>query len=294
MNKPRPAIDFLIIGAEKAGTTWLADQLRQHPDVFIPPEKELFYFNARFFESPELPNANHAKPREWFLSFFKNAAPRQIKGEASPAYLWDAAAPAAIHAFEPDLKLIAILRDPLERAFSQFLYYLQRGYFGNETFEEALDKRPDILTRGLYAEQLARFYALFPAEQVYVAFFDDLRADAGRFLFGVEGFLGVREYLPEGWERRANVTGRARFPFVNRALARLRYPVRKFSPPWLLDLIRRAGLAKWQEQIRLWNTRPLAEIPALRPETERRLRAYFRADVETLERLTGRHLDAWK
>ncbi len=288
-----PPLDFLIIGAQKCGTTWLADMLRRHPQVFIPPEKEMFYFNRQFFESPELPNYNHSKPISWYLAFFQNAAPGQLKGEASPAYLWDPAAPRKIFDFDPSLKLIAVLRDPVERAFSQYLYYIQRGVLGDVSFEQALDMRPDLLSRGLYHQQLQRYYALFPAPQIYVAFYDDLQADAAGFLIGVERFLGVGEHVPEGVEERANVTGRPRFPIINRTLARLRYPLRKYNPPLIMDFLRRSGLAALQERVRLLNTRPLEERPQIAPQTAARLRAYFRDDVRALERLTGRDLGKW-
>jgi len=286
-------IDFLIIGAEKSGTTWLADMLRQHPRIFIPPEKELFYFNDRFFESPELPNFNASQPLSWYLAFFEAAASSQIKGEASPAYLWDEAAPGRIAAFEPDLKLAAVLRDPIERAFSQYLYFIQRGLFTGLTFEQAIDQRPDLLTRGLYARQLARYLERFPPEQIRIRLFDDLKADSRGFLTNFQAYLGVPEHLPGNLEAPANVTGVPRFPLLNRAIAAIRYPLRKYNPAWLLGILRRTGLASLQERVRLANTRSMQTRPEIRPETRERLRRYFRDDVETLQEITGRDLSSW-
>lgn len=286
-------IDFLIIGAEKSGTTWLADRLRQHPGIFIPPEKELFYFNERFFESPELPNFNASQPLAWYLAFFVDAAPGQLKGEASPAYLWDEAAPRRIAGFDSSLKLIAVLRDPVDRAFSQYLYFIQRGLLARESFEQALEKRPDFLTRGLYAAQLSRFTALFPGDQIRAAFFDDLQSDPAGFLRGIQQFLGVPEQAPDGLERASNVTGIPRWPLLNRAIAAMRYPLRKYNPPWLLKLLRRSGLAGLQERIRLANTRPLGARPEIRPETRERLRRFFLDDVAELQEMTGRNLAGW-
>jgi hypothetical protein len=286
-------IDFLIIGAEKSGTTWLADRLRQHPKIFIPAEKELFYFNERFFESPELPNFNASQPLAWYLAFFDPAAPDQIKGEASPAYLWDKAAPGRIAAFDPDLKLIAVLRDPIERAFSQYLYFIQRGLLAKQSFENALETRLDFLTRGLYAEQLLRYFDLFPSGQVRVGFFDDLKSAPRLFLGGIQAYLGVPEHVPDDLEAPANVTGIPRFPLLNRGIAWVRYPLRKYNPPGLIRFLRRSGLARLQERVRLANTRPMRARPAMLPETRSRLCAYFRDDVETLQEITGRDLSSW-
>ncbi|MEW5941138.1 MAG: sulfotransferase, partial [Chloroflexota bacterium] len=75
------SIRFLIVGAEKSGTTWLADMLRQHPQVFIPAQKELHYFNRAMDEAPDVENYNFTKPAEWYLEFFREAEPGKILGE---------------------------------------------------------------------------------------------------------------------------------------------------------------------------------------------------------------------
>ncbi|MDH5507196.1 MAG: sulfotransferase, partial [Anaerolineae bacterium] len=77
----RGGCDFIIIGAVKSGTTWLADMLRQHPEIYLPEKKEVHYFNKRFAEFPELDNLNNGKPIEWYLDFFKGAKSDQIRGE---------------------------------------------------------------------------------------------------------------------------------------------------------------------------------------------------------------------
>ena len=286
--------DFLILGAEKAGTTWLADMLRQHPEIFIPPEKELFYFNKQFFESPELHNYNYDQPLSWYLNFFRDAQPGQVIGEASPAYLWDEAAPEKISGLKSTIRLIAILRDPVQRAHSQYLYFLQRGYFGRITFEEALVKRSDMLTRGLYALQLERFLALFPGDQIYLGFFDDLMTDSAGFLGAVQEFIGVDRWIPDNLEQRSNVTGLPRFHWINRVISQLRYPLRKHNPDWLMRILRGSGLAALQERIRLANTQTFEKRPQIAPETDQRLREYFREDISRVEVLTGRDLSKWK
>ncbi len=286
-------LGFLVIGAEKAGTTWLADMLRQHPGVFIPPEKELFYFNRRFFESPELYNYNFDQPASWYRSFFAAAAPGQLQGEASPAYLWDDAAPERIRGFAPAVRLVAVLRDPVERAFSQYLYFIQRGYFGGLTFEQALGKRPDLVTRGLYAAQLKRYLAVFPREQLSLHFFEDLQRDNRAFLKAVQAFLGLPPFIPESIDEPRNVTGQPRFAWLNRLIALLRYPLRKYNPSLLMRLVRASGLARLQERVRLANTRPLEARPSITAHTRAALRETFSQDILELQELIGRDLGAW-
>lgn len=294
MGAGRDPIDFLIIGAEKCGTTWLADMLRQHPAIFIPPEKELFYFNERFFESPELHNFNHDQPLAWYLGNFTEAAPGQLKGEASPAYLWDDRAPGRIHAFNPRARLIACLRDPVARAYSQYRYFIQRGTFGRISFEQALELRPDLRSRGLYDQQLARYDTLFPGEQLLILFFEDLVADSGLYLTRSQAHLSVPVMLPDNMDVRVNVTGEPRWALLNRMLARVRYPLRKHNPSWLIEVLRRSGMAALQERIRLANTRPASQETVVDPDTAARLRDFFLPDIEKLEQRTGRDLSAWK
>jgi len=293
-KKKIPEIDFMIVGAEKSGTTWLANMLRQHPDIFIPEEKEVFYFNHRFFESPELHNFNHDKPISWYYSFFKDAKPGQILGEACPAYLWDEVAPQKIFEFNPNIKTVAILRNPIDRAYSQFLFYLQRGVLGEVTFEQALKMRPDILSRSSYYDQIARYDSFFPRTNIKITFYDDLTKDNRAFLIDVETFLGVEEFIPVNINERSNVTGVPRFKLLNRSMAEIRYFVRKKNPVWFLDFLRFIGVAKLSEKLRLKNTRSIQEKPEIDPELLNRLSACFQKDIENLEERTGRDLATWK
>ena len=295
MSNYQPSdIDFIVVGAEKSGTTWLADMLRQHPDVFIPPEKEIFYFNRRFFESPELENFNHTKPASWYLAFFDDARPEQAKGEVCPAYLWDEAAPEAIQAFNPQIKIAAVLRDPVERAYSQYRYYVQRGVLGDVSFRTAIEQRPDLLSRSAYADQVARYLSRFPRDRVQIMLFDQIMRNNRAFLRSIESFLGVDAFIPANVDARANVTGEPRFAWLNRAMSRLRYALRKHTPPALINLLRATGLAQLSETIRLKNTQPAALKTTIDPALDRELRAYFLPNVERLEGILGKDLSSWK
>lgn len=287
-------IDFIVIGAEKSGTTWLADMLRQHPDVFIPERKEIFFFNERFFESPELNNFNFDKPLSWYLAFFDEAEPDQVKGEVCPAYLWDVTAPQEIFSFNPSVKIIAVLRAPVERAYSQFRYYVQRGVLEDISFHQAIEKRPDLISRSMYFDQLKRYFELFPQEHIKVLFFDDLKQDSQGFLEDVDTFLGIRAHIPKNIETRSNVTGVPRYKWLNRMIAKSRYFVRKRNPVLLLNFLRFTGAARLSEIIRLKNTDFVTEKPAPDSEISRQLREIFRADIEKLEVMTGRDLSGWK
>lgn len=290
-------LDFLGVGAEKCGTTWLADMLRQHPQVFVPEEKELHYFNRKFVEFPNLDNFNFDKPIDWYLSFFKDAAPGQAKGEICPTYLWDLEASARIRDFEPRLKILVLLRNPIERTFSAYRYYQQRGIIGRESLREAVGKFHNILLeRSQYFMQVKRYLDRFPREQVRVWC---LTKDYGMvsMLKEVETFLGVDEFIPENASAHANITGEPRNWTLNRVLAygrRFFRRYRVFSP--LVDISRKLQVGRQVELARRRNkneTLP-TEISMMAEQDRIWLIGLLCEDIQKLETLLQIDLRAWK
>jgi len=290
-------IRFFVVGAEKSGTTWLADMLRQHPQVFIPAQKELHYFNRAMDEAPDVENYNFTKPVEWYLEFYRAAKPGQILGEACPAYLWDAAAAERIHAFNPASRVIMILRNPVERFLSAYRYGLQRGTVIPGDPQTILKKYKSLLLeRGLYFQQVKRYLDHFPREQVKICWFDDLRKDSRALLLDVERFLGLTHFVPENFAEESNVTAAPRFPTLSRFLSSLRLFTRKHNLTWLIEAARRLGLANLFTGLRERNraqAKPTqaAHIPAF---DRAWLADYYAQDIADLERLLGVDLSKWK
>lgn len=194
--------DFLCIGAQKAGTTTLHELLREHPGVHLSPEKEVQYFSLNF-----------DRPLGWYRSRFADARRRQRVGETSPYYLFHPEAPARIAATLPDVRLIVLVRDPVERALSGYFHSLRAGQetLPVEAAFEAEERRlagsaaalaapggrheshrwHGYLGRSRYEEQLARYRSLFPASRLLVIRSEDLFADPRPVLHRVHEFLGL-------------------------------------------------------------------------------------------------------
>jgi hypothetical protein len=229
-RKRRILPSFLIIGAQRAGTTSLFRYLLHHPDVAGPSGgdsavwwvKETHFFDEKF-----------SKGVDWYRSFFPLASTRErlrkrghdlLAGEATPYYMFHPAVPARVATTIPEVRLIALLRDPVERAYS---HYQMMSRTGREklTFEEALAAEPERLAgveeallaekevllpsgsrahhqhrhrayfaRGLYAEQLERWFEHFPRGQLLVLNAEDLLATPAETYAGVLDFLGLREW----------------------------------------------------------------------------------------------------
>lgn len=208
--------DFLGIGAQKGGTTSLHRLLETHPGVFLPPEKEVHYFSKRFALGPD-----------WYAARFAAACSRQRCGEITPYYLFHPEAPGRIHALLPEARLIVLLRDPVERALSQYFHSRRLGLepLGLEEAlaaeaqrlagAEAVLAAPEgrhlshqehsYLSRSRYEGQLAAYERLFGADQLLVLRSEDLFTSPETLWQQVQRFLALEPLpLPAGPSVRAN------------------------------------------------------------------------------------------
>lgn len=175
--------NFLYVGPDKAGSSWLHETLIRHPDVYLTPAKDLYFFD-RYFD----------RGTEWYAEQFRDARDEPVVGEVCQDYLFHPEAAERIRSSLGDVRVMVCLRDPVERAWSSYLYMRKHG-IGPSTFAEALRSRPELLDHGRYATGLGRFLERFPRESVHVALFDDLVRDPQVFLDGVTDFLEV-ERMP--------------------------------------------------------------------------------------------------
>jgi Sulfotransferase domain len=263
--------DFLYIGTSKAGSTWLFNVLASHPDVFLASSKGLYYFDAHF-----------DRGEEWYLRHFDRSVEFLSRGEISHSYLSSPEAPERIAHVNPAVRLLVCLREPVDRAFSDYLDLLKNQQYDG-SFEQALDDYPRLLDRGRYATHLRRYLQVFPREQLLVQLFDDLKADPQAYADRVLEFLGVpRLELPRSELRSRMPAGVPR----NRTAAT--------AAKTASQLIRRLGLrrlrsrVKRSAKVRQVLYRPYADDrPTPDPDTVARLRAGFAEEVADLDALVG-------
>ena len=185
--------DFLGLGTQKGGTTSLHQWLNTHPQVFLPPCKEVHYFDLQ----PE-------RSSSWYAQHFQDARPEQVCGEITPFYLFHPDVPARIHAVLPEVRMIVLLRDPVERSLSQIFHARKRGF---ETLmpEDAIAAEPSRLqsgdpeslqkhsyvSRSRYLEQLNRYDTLFQQQQLLVLQSEQLFSDPKPIWEQILNFLGL-------------------------------------------------------------------------------------------------------
>ncbi|MEY2477451.1 MAG: hypothetical protein QOG87_2766 [Actinomycetota bacterium] len=287
---------FLIIGAAKSGTTSLYRYLEQHADVFMSPVKETLYFAPEFWAPAPDGSARGIRTLADYEALFAGAPVGAAVGEASPQYLASREAPRLIHEALPDVRLVAILRDPAERAYSAYLHLVRDGVETIDDFRRALAAEDGRRAEGadqlwlyrdgsMYHDQLVRYFGLFPRSHVRVHLYEDFAADPAAVTKDVLEFVGVTvgdfepdvslRFNPGGIPRSArlhDVVGNN--SLLRRAMMRL--PA-KVGRDVLVRVINR-NLAK----------------PGMPADIRAELVEEFRPEVERLEVLLGRDLASWK
>ena len=227
--------NFLVIGAEKSGTTALHELLATHPQVFMsePKEPSFFLSQDRRYLAQDLLGQPHADIRtqaEYERIFVAAAAAKAI-GESSPCYLYSAEAAQLIKATIPDVRIVALLRNPAERAFSQFTFNKQRGWEPlSRTFREALELEEERVQgnsmwafhytrRGMYARQLAPYINAF-ADRVRVWAYDDFVEKPAHVLREICEFCEIEEIALAEPPARRNVTSLPRSGLMRQLLDR--------------------------------------------------------------------------
>lgn len=271
--------DFIYIGPDKAGSTWLHEVLRTHPQVYLTPAKGLYYFDRYPERGPE-----------WYLSQFDSAGPHHlVRGEICQDYLAHPEAARRMAEFFDGgpLRLMVTLRDPAERAFSSYLHMLRSGWRAG-TFLEALERYPELLDHGRYGTQLERFRIRFGKKALHVAVFDDLEADPQAFIDAVCSWLGVdRLVLDPAAQEPVLPAGRARSVAVSRMVSWGAHALRERDGGDFVGRVKSAPLV----QRALY--RPLAdERPRLTPEERSRVQAELAAEVWQVDEIYGLDLAA--
>jgi hypothetical protein len=287
-----PLPNFLIIGAPKTGTTALYMYLQEHPAVFMSHPKEPHFFTYKHDQWPEWATPTLAE----YGQLFEPAGQALALGEASTWYLYSRHAAQAIQRQIPSVRLIALVRHPVDRAYSSFTFRQQCGWEDLPTFEQAIRQEPEriaqampwdyhYLQAGFYGEQLQRYYDTFDRSQIRVFLHDDLKSDAAAVVRSTCQFLEIDEGLCLETKTSHNITYRPKSKHINHFLTHnsgLKSMMKRSIPAWV-----RRPLAN---QVRRQN---LVKPAPLDPDLRQRLTRFFREDILQLQDLIDRDLSSW-
>jgi hypothetical protein len=292
---------FVIAGAPRAGTTWLYSNLNKHPDVFLTPNKEPRYYSVNetdrlSFTGPGDDRwlSHLVQDRDSYEALYSGAKDGQLRGEASSDYLYRSEMAAArIHRDVPSARIVFILRNPTQRAYSNWLQHVQ---YDREPlpFGKALDAEEERIglgwawwwhytKRGFYSEQLEPFLNTFPSDQILIVLHDELQRDPRGLMKKVCGFLEIDPVVDDQISKRKNHSLVARSP-AHRTARRMLKPAAAASRHLLPQGV--------EGRMRRWYHRKTLG-PSMSDADHRRLRRTFSRDTERLAGMTGLDLSAW-
>jgi len=295
--------NFLIIGAAKSGTSALYHYIRQHPDIYMSPRKETHFFA---FENgnPSTNGPGDTIPGaitrlEEYLKLFENVKNEKIVGEASPTYIYLPRACERIKFHIPDVQMIAILRNPVDRAYSAYMHLIRDGREPISDFSQALKVEEERIEAnwgpiwhykrgGLYFEQVKRYYETFEKDQLRIYLHEDLDSAPQNVLKDVFDFLEVSDSWMPDVSVRPNVSGVPKSTHLHALMHFL------FLKPNLLKTVSRKIIP---EQIRWRVTTQMRTLNMAKrlmaPDVRFQLKEFFREDIQNLSQLIDRDLSHW-
>jgi hypothetical protein len=289
--------NFIIIGASKAGTTSVYHYMKQHPQIFMCPVKEpryLAYTGEQNDEPPGLLNITYfpIKTLEEYLDLYKGVKDELIIGEASPIYLASPAAAGRIKELMPEAKMLAILRNPVETAFSMHMMLVRRNiipYKSGDDFSRVFTKDSPIVTEGFYHQHLKHYLAFFSKEQIKIHLYNHFKQNPLSVIQDVYSFLGVDPSFIPDLSVQHNVGGIPRNKRLNMMMFKIQRLWNKKAVIKLRGLVPDYAVRKyWSLYKRNLNAR--IDYP---PELRRQLAEIYRQDILKLQELIQQDLSAW-
>lgn len=274
MNGP----DFIGIGVQRGGTSWLYQCFKEHPDILMPG-KEIHFFDQQYH-----------KGIEHYLALFATSNQNLVKGEMTPDYIFNKEAMTRLKAHCPDAKLILILRDPFERAYSAVGLLKATGRLNKASFEEVVDKQRWVIDQSLYYDQLNHLFSLFPKEQVQIFLFEDIESRPLWLLKTVFNFIGVNEnFKPKSFQEKFNISGTSKFANVVN-FEKIQTTLRHYALGRTLLKLKKLKLVKKLKH-------KLSSSPSNKKDNKlecpESIMDEFKADIVKTEKLLGMDLKRW-
>ena len=298
MNKP----NLFIVGQPKSGTTALHKFLGQHPEIFMSSIKEPHYFCSDFHtESDQYYNSRRFfdfRGESEYLQLFAKVKGEKIRGESSTNYLYSQIAASKIHQFNPEAKIIIVLREPAKFLYSLHSHYVKFTEENEPEFLTALaletERKQEKSTssrvispsylyysqRVQYFQQVKRYYDVFPSNQIKVVIFEDFKSENERIYREILEFLGVDPRFTPEYEA-VNINKEVKFQAINNLV----------NNPFIKNISKNLFSQEFNEFIRdnivekfLWHQAPKATMPE---EIETKLRQQYQPQVVQISELLG-------
>jgi len=287
-------VDFIGVGFSRCGTTWISKCLKEHPEICFSEPKETHFFVI---------NADYEKGLEHYKSFFKCDESKKVRGEYTPDYFLYDSARERIKKDLPKAKLIFSLRNPVDRAFSQYLYRQRKTgkkYPIEELFnQQNIRKENRILDFGFYYRNIVKWIKNLPENQYLVLVIEDYKESPQEFIQKIYRFLGVNDtFIPPSLTTEINTT--KGLGYHSRAIQNImakRIPLKKSK--WgglIIKVLKVFGIGKLSEYLITRNkkAKKSEEKEKLSEDMRKRIRQVYDDDIKSLEKLINRDLSFWR
>ncbi|MEZ9551892.1 sulfotransferase domain-containing protein [Vibrio breoganii] len=267
--------NFIVVGAQRCGTTWLYDSLKSQQSVYLPLErKELHFFDDNF-----------AKGIEWYENYYKNVNDETHIGDITPKYMYDLSCAKKIRDTLGQVKIVIMLRNPVDRLVSHFgLAVRDRGY-DPDGLNNFISNNPDAIERGMYYEQVKNYYEVFGQENVYLIKFDDIRKNQRVVLDNLSKFLGFKYESFTGKAKNNNDSYIPRWQWGYAKSKQLADALRRQGFDSLVESFKNSGFNKMFGR----SNNKIAIDPKIKVEYQ----DVFKQDILNTMELTGLDLKDW-
>jgi len=278
-------VDFIGIGDHKSATSWMFKCLREHPQICGSSDKE-----TRFFDDDD----RYVRGVEYYEHWFAQCAGNTVRGEFSPSYFHNPKTPERIHQTFPQAKLLVVLRNPVEKAYSLYRYNKVGGTGSTvrfNSFEEAVENAPAVVNDNFHFHNLERFRKFFRDDQIHVVIYKDIMHDPRKVMQGVYEFLEVDPtFVAPSLYTPVNKTGvvRLRYPRLTRLGAHLYHFLRTI--PGVADIVPFARIKRLVYKYGHTKGEALSSYEPIQTETRSKLKSLYEDDIQKLERYLGRRL----
>jgi hypothetical protein len=290
VNPTNFKIDFVGIGAPKAGTTWLGHMLSQHPQLCMSEPKEVHFFNEKILFGAAFRKPNFHKGLGWYKKYFNHCPEGTLKGEITPRYFNDPLAAERIKEHNPNIKIFVCLRNPVDRIRSQ--YNFAYHFVGNETrtIEKAIAEEPEYIEMSSYHKNITMYLQHFPIEQFFFIWFEDIQERPEELLREIYSFLNVDpSFKPQRIHEKSNPARKSRFPFLQNMIRIFNYMMVSIGLSGAIKKLKQKGMKDFVSGI---NYVPV-EKTVLSPDLKQYIIHRIKEDVRQLEVLLQKDLSHW-
>jgi len=292
-------IDFIGIGVERAGTTWIFECLKEHPQICGSNYKEVKFFSKKTQFKGE--DDKYQRGINYYASYFQHCLNKQIKGEFSPHYFYEKESARRIKKHFPKVKLILCLRNPIERAYSAFCFEKSRRKVNYDNFNEAINNEFDYFIKdGFYSKNLEYYFNLFPKENILILIYENALKNPIDFILKIYKFLEVDEsFIPQKAKARINTPhNKNEFRiFLSALILKTKIFLTKFKIGRnLVNWSEKKGAGNLLHRILEKRKKTLEKVQkkSMDSQTRKHLQHIYQSEIQKIEKITGKDLSLWQ